>query len=321
MAPDWQMQSILARSRAARSRSAAARSRSAAARSRSAAARSRSVQVTQVVGAIKERVAAAMARGHGCGAGPSADGVTAGNGDQALPARPGAAALGQMVLRELVEAFPDGVLLADPDGTIVLASQRLTDMFGYSCGELAGRPVEVLIPPGLRAAHRAHRAAYARARRIRAMEDRVPLSGQGKDGTVISVEISLSPMPGPAGAFTLAVVRKAPATRRAEQLAGLTWAVRPHEDQELDLLDRIVTRLFRAGLTLPATAGPPGGLAANLAAAAGQQLDAAICDIRDHVFTAHADGHTACSCAPDDSPLRCSRLPSRRDLSGPLAAC
>jgi len=292
MAPAGQEHSLLARSQAIRSRSAAVRSRSRAIRSWSA-------QVAEAAGAVKEQVAAIMARGHG-GAGSAAGGVAPGNGDQAPPGRPRAAVPGQVVLRELVESFPDGVLLADSDGTIVLASRRLADLVGYSCGELAGRPVEVLIPPGLRAAHQAHRAAYARARRIRAMEDRVPLAGRRKDGTVIPVEISLSPVPGPAGTFTLAVIRKAPATRRAGQLAGLTWAAPPHEDQETDLLDRVVTRLVRAGLTLQAADGPPGAALADRAADAAQQLDDAVCDIRDHVFTAHAEGPAACSCASDD---------------------
>jgi PAS domain-containing protein len=104
-----------------------------------------------------------MARGYGGGAGSAGGSVAHGNDDQAPRARTGAAVLGPAVLLELVEAFPDGVLLIAADGTIMLASGRLAGMFGYSRGELAGRPVEVLIPSGQRAAHRAHRAAYARA--------------------------------------------------------------------------------------------------------------------------------------------------------------
>lgn len=44
--------------------------------------------------------------------------------------------------------------LTNDDGTIVAVNRRLTQMFGYEQGELIGRPVEVLVPPDVRDAHR-----------------------------------------------------------------------------------------------------------------------------------------------------------------------
>ena len=206
----------------------------------------------------------------------------------------------------LVEAFPDGVMLTDADGMIVLASRRVTDMFGYWPGELAGCPVETLVPAELRSAHRAHRARYARAARIRAMDDRVPLAGLRKDGSVIPVEIALSPVPGPAGPFTLTVIRKAPATWRPADLAGLTGTSAMganedtgHEDQELCLLNRIVANLVHVGSTLETAAGPPGDMAGNPSAEAAQRVDATIRDIHAHLIAAHADALPAYPGAPD----------------------
>ena len=56
------------------------------------------------------------------------------------------------VLWNMIEAFNDGVALADGEGTLVLASRRLEEMFGYRHTELTGQPVERLIPAHLQAA-------------------------------------------------------------------------------------------------------------------------------------------------------------------------
>ena len=54
-------------------------------------------------------------------------------------------------------------------------------MFGYQHGELIGRPVESLIPAGLRVAHRRLRADYVQAPVARPMGARRPLVGLRKD--------------------------------------------------------------------------------------------------------------------------------------------
>ena len=73
------------------------------------------------------------------------------------------------VLRQLVDAFQDGVALADSHGTITLANMRLDAMFGYQHDELLGHPVEFLIPSDLRDGHRSLRDDYDRAPRTRPM--------------------------------------------------------------------------------------------------------------------------------------------------------
>ena len=49
------------------------------------------------------------------------------------------------VIRQMVDAFQDGVALADDHGTITLANRRLDTMFGYRHDELLGHPIEFLI--------------------------------------------------------------------------------------------------------------------------------------------------------------------------------
>ena len=67
------------------------------------------------------------------------------------PTRPPAAVF-PGVLWNMVEAFSDGVALADGQGTLVLSSRRLEEMFGYPPTELTGQPLERLIPAHLQAA-------------------------------------------------------------------------------------------------------------------------------------------------------------------------
>lgn len=156
-------------------------------------------------------------------------------------------------MRGLIDSFPDALALTDENGMIVLASQRLGAMFGYERGELTGLPVEKLIPAAVRAVHRRHRTGYAEMPRIRLKEDRARLAGLRKDGATIRVEISLTPVPAAGGQYTLAVVRKAPATRRDEYLprfASAGTAGEAHQCRELELLGRIVNNLLFAALNL-----------------------------------------------------------------------
>ena len=159
------------------------------------------------------------------------------------------------VLWKMIDALADGVALADGDGTLVLASRRLEEMFGYQPTELTGYPVERLIPARLQAAHRGHLAAYRRAPRDRPMGAGARLTGRRKNGTTFPAEISLSPVPTAIGRFTLAVVRDVTAPRRP--------AVARQDQSGQELLDRIITTLYQVGISLQAPADPPRGTATH----------------------------------------------------------
>lgn len=63
--------------------------------------------------------------------------------------------------RELLDTAPDAILEIDGDGRIMLLNEAAEKMFGYSCAELLGQGVEILIPSDLRKRHEGHRSAYA----------------------------------------------------------------------------------------------------------------------------------------------------------------
>jgi PAS domain S-box-containing protein len=94
----------------------------------------------------------------------------------------------------LVDAAPDGIVMVDETGTILLVNRQTEELFGYERGELLGRSVDDLLPDHLRQMHGAHRTRYRAEPRRRAMGADISLVGRRKDGSQLPVEISLSPM-------------------------------------------------------------------------------------------------------------------------------
>jgi PAS domain S-box-containing protein len=202
-----------------------------------------------------------------------------------LNARSGQAPLNQVVLRQMIDALADGIVLADAAGRIALANRQVAMIFGYRPGELTGQPVESLMPAGLRDAHRLDRAAYALKPTARPMADRARLVGLRKDGTTIPVTITLSPVPTASEQFVLAVVRDATYEHWRDDFTGVIQAVlaeQAHHAEEL--LDRVVGSLLHVGLSLDEAAGQPAELARERISGALERLDDTIHDIRAHVF-------------------------------------
>ncbi len=71
--------------------------------------------------------------------------------------------------RALLDAAPDGILVCDGHGTIVLVNSEAERMFGYARDELLGQPIDVLIPDHVRPRHQQHLAAFATDPKLRPM--------------------------------------------------------------------------------------------------------------------------------------------------------
>jgi len=183
----------------------------------------------------------------------------------------------------LLDALQDAVALADGDGAITAASARLEDMFGYGPGEMAGLPVESLVPAALQEAHRGHRSGWARSPSARPMGAGAQLAGLRKDGTTFPVRVSLTPVT--TGQLTLAVIRDITGTGRLGDLAVLARDAAAARREHLRLLDAVITGLFHAGLGLQAAGGLPVDAARQRTEAVLGELDDIIRQIRSAAFT------------------------------------
>ncbi|HSA93520.1 MAG TPA: PAS domain S-box protein [Terriglobales bacterium] len=107
----------------------------------------------------------------------------------------------------IVESAPDGIIMMDPSGKIVLVNAHAEQMLGYARDELAGQPLEMLMPERFRSRHVAHRGEYMRQPVARTMAAGLELYALRKDGTEFPVDITLSPIETSEGMRAVAIMR------------------------------------------------------------------------------------------------------------------
>jgi PAS domain S-box-containing protein len=110
--------------------------------------------------------------------------------------------------RDLLDSAPDGVVMINSDGRIVLVNGQVERLFGYAAGDLLGRRIEVLLPERHRAHHADHRAGYFDDPRSRPMGVGLELAGRRKDGTEFGVDVSLSSIETDEGRLATAFIRE-----------------------------------------------------------------------------------------------------------------
>lgn len=129
--------------------------------------------------------------------------------------------------RLAIEAAPNGMLLVDERGAIVLVNRQIEVLFGYSRTELIGRSVDTLVPARFRPTHPDKRTGFMRAPTARPMGAGRELFALRKDGTEMPVEIGLSPIRTAAGHFVLSSI--VDITERMESQDKLQTSLREKE--------------------------------------------------------------------------------------------
>ena len=154
----------------------------------------------------------------------------------------------------LVDAAPDGIVVVDEAGAILLVNRQTEELFGYERGELLGRSVDDLLPEHLRNVHATHRAGYRIEPRRRAMGAGNQLVGRRKDGTEFPTEISLSPMRIDDDLTVIAVVRditdRVAVEEHLREAQQELHTLEDHERIARDLHDIVIQQLFASGMTL-----------------------------------------------------------------------
>jgi PAS domain S-box-containing protein len=182
----------------------------------------------------------------------------------------------------LIDACPDGVILVDDQGQVLLANPIAASMFGYTVDDLVGSSVDDLVPPEFRAVHRSHRDAYAAHATIRPMGTGPRLFAQDADGGMFPVEISLSPFSIGDRKHTIATIRD---VSDRQEFATEMAMLQDRERIARDIHDMVIQRLFAAGMSLQAVQGqaqPP--VVAERIAATINELDDTIRELRAAIF-------------------------------------
>jgi PAS domain S-box-containing protein len=141
--------------------------------------------------------------------------------------------------RELLEAAPDAILEVDGDGRIILMNVTAEKMFGYTREELLGCELERLVPESARSIHHRHRRNYKAHPSTRPMGQGLTLHAQRKDGSLVPVEISLSPLAVDDHFHVTAIIRDVTERRAAEEKIRAIHEELQQRNQEVERANRL----------------------------------------------------------------------------------
>jgi PAS domain S-box-containing protein len=157
-----------------------------------------------------------------------------------------------------VESAPNGVVMINSKGQIVLVNAQTEKLFGYERAELLEQPVEMLVPERYRTEHTLQRDVFFHTPSTRAMGAGRDLFGLRKDGGEVPIEIGLNPILTEEGTFVLASIIDISDRKRAEdelrhsqqQLAGVINSamdaiIAVDDRQWIVLFNSAAERMFR----------------------------------------------------------------------------
>jgi PAS domain S-box-containing protein len=109
---------------------------------------------------------------------------------------------------EYMKNSQHGVIAVNEHGIIVVANRSAELMFGYHKAELIGETIEKLLPDVLKEKHKEHRTGFMSKPRNRPMGVGLELKAKRKDGTEITIDINLIPVPSVNGLITIAEISR-----------------------------------------------------------------------------------------------------------------
>jgi PAS domain S-box-containing protein len=109
---------------------------------------------------------------------------------------------------EIIKHSQHGFIGVNADGLIILVNRSAELMFGYHKSELIGKALEILLPDSLKEKHKEHRSGFMDRPRDRPMGVGLPLKAKHKDGSEISIDINLIPVPTVKGLIVIAEISR-----------------------------------------------------------------------------------------------------------------
>jgi PAS domain S-box-containing protein len=136
--------------------------------------------------------------------------------------------------RGLLEAAPDGMVVVDQGGKMVLLNLQAEKLFGYHRQELVGQQVTDIIPVGFAERLIADGTRTASEALAQQIGTGIELSGRCKNGSDFPIEIMLSPLESPDGVLVTAAIRDISVRKKADadQLQTLGELKRSNDELE-----------------------------------------------------------------------------------------
>lgn len=189
----------------------------------------------------------------------------------------------------LWDAAPDALVLVDDRGRIRAANLASEQLFRHSVETLVAMSVDDLVPSDLHDRHAAHRSHYGAHPARRPMGHGRRLEALRADGTVVPVQISLSPVKTDDGDMTIAAVRDVSDWLSAEERAALAnrrrMIAEDHDRIARELHDTVIQELFALGMGLEAISPEiASGPVADRIDASITTIDRVITEIRSAIF-------------------------------------
>ncbi|MEB3887068.1 PAS domain S-box protein [Lyngbya sp. CCY1209] len=117
----------------------------------------------------------------------------------------------------ILDIAEEAIISLGEDQRIILFNQGAERIFGYAVAEVMGRPLDILLPEGVRAIHRRHVSNFgAEATAACNMKGRREIVGLRKNGDVFPAEVSISRLPLQTGVVYTAILQDISDRKRVE---------------------------------------------------------------------------------------------------------
>lgn len=189
----------------------------------------------------------------------------------------------------LWDAAPDAMVLVDEAGCIRAANLTSEHLFGHPVETMVEMSVEELVPAEIRGRHTALREQFSATPTRRPMGQGRRLEALRADGTVVPVQVSLSPVKTDEGDMVIAAVRDVSDWLAAEERASVANRRREiaedHDRIARELHDTVIQELFALGMGLEAVAPEiPSGPVSERIDRSIDSIDRVITEIRSAIF-------------------------------------